>query len=118
MLAAIAVGIAAFVLGDPFAPPPIPFERTAWDASRESLTDQTRHRMADSLIESKAPIGKSAAEVTLLLGEPDTPTFHPEIWDITYVLGPCRHMMSIDTEFLVLKLDANRIVREAGLTED
>ena len=53
-----------------------------------------------------------------MLGKPDQPAFRPEQWDMTFVLGACRHFVGIDTEFLALKFDASGKVVQTAIVED
>lgn len=97
---------------------PLPFERTQWDAQRTGYEqDFTRHRMADGLIASKALIGKSPEEIVTMLGETDSPNFG-EHWHMFFVLGPCRHLVGIDTEFLAVHFDHSGKASEAAIVED
>ena len=73
--------------------------------------------MADRLIARRELLGKTRGDVVELLGEP-TPTGHFADWDMVYWLGPERGFISIDSEWLVLRLAEdgrvvdNRIVRD------
>jgi hypothetical protein len=90
-----------------------------WDAWRdESQVKQgVRLAMADQLIAHGTLLGKTRAEVVRLLGEPP-PTGYFANWDLVYWLGPERGYISIDSEWLVLRLSGdgrvvdNRIVRD------
>jgi hypothetical protein len=118
MLVVAVTGIAGFAAFTWLANAPLPFDRAQWDATYDLPSDTTRHRMADGLVQSKALIGKSRSEIAELLGPPEERVLWPGHWDTNYYLGPCRHIVGIDTEFLVLKFDGNGIVTTAGVTED
>lgn len=76
-----------------------------------------RLEMADRLVARGTLVGKSRAEVVELLGEPSPTTYFAD-WDLVYWLGPERGFISIDSEWLVLRLGEdgrvsyNRIVRD------
>jgi hypothetical protein len=118
ILVAVITVVAGFAAFTWLANGPLPFDRAQWDATYDLPSDTTRHRMADGLVQSKALIGKSRSEIAELLGPPEERVLWPEHWDTNYYLGPCRHIVGIDTEFLVLKFDGNGIVTTAGVTED
>ena len=72
--------------------------------------------MADGLLKSNALIGKRRQEIVALLGEPPATSYFSE-WDMVYVLGPERGFISIDSEWLVLRLEHGRVA-EARLVRD
>jgi len=96
---------------------PLPFDRAVWDAKAESLKDFRRHRMADRLVGQRQLIGLSRAEVISMLGEP-TVTARFRDYDLVYVLGNERSWVSIDSEWLVMRLDGAGKVSEALLVRD
>ncbi|MBD2000571.1 hypothetical protein H6G00_28870 [Leptolyngbya sp. FACHB-541] len=61
--------------------------------------------------------GKSRPEVVALLGEPDKTNYFQD-YDLVYWLGPERGLMRIDSEWLVLRLDAEGRVSEHQLVTD
>jgi hypothetical protein len=113
-----ALAVVAFAISIWLTMTPLPFDRTQWDATLNSRSDTTRHRMADGLVQSKGLVGKSRSEIVEMLGPPDTRTLWPELWDANYYIGPCRHIVGVDTEFLVLKFDDSGILTAAAITED
>ena len=91
------------------------FDRDLW------LTDQprsvARQRMADRLLARRILIGLPRPQVIAMLGEPrDTEYFRQ--WDMVYLLGDERGFISIDSEWLVLRLGSNGKVIEARLVRD
>lgn len=62
-------------------------------------------------------MGKSRAEVVVLLGEPP-PTDYFRQYDMVYWLGAERGWLTIDSEWLVVRLDANKRVSEARIVTD
>ncbi|MEZ6031348.1 MAG: hypothetical protein R3C46_16600 [Hyphomonadaceae bacterium] len=96
---------------------PLPFDRERWDAEVNDTDDETRHRMADGLINSNALLGKRRADIVALLGEPPATNYFRE-FDLVYWLGLERGWIRLDSEWLVMRLDANGRVTEAGIVTD
>ena len=111
---AVAV-VAAFTVGS-FLFPGRAFDPAAWQDEGQ-VQRGVRLAMADRLVACGTLVRKSRAEVVGLLGEPP-PTGYFADWDLVYWLGPERGFFGIDSEWLVLRLDAdgrvvdNRIVRD------
>jgi hypothetical protein len=91
-----------------------PFDPAAWAAS--DYWSGNRNPMADELLRSRALIGRQRAEVVGLLGEPPETSYFSD-WDMVYRLGPERGWLSIDSEWLVLRL-TNGNVSDARLVRD
>ena len=70
-----------------------------------------RLEMADQLIAQNKLHGMTRVEVVELLGEQSTTNKFKD-WDMVYWLGNERGFMSIDSEWLVIHLDANGRVRD------
>jgi outer membrane protein assembly factor BamE (lipoprotein component of BamABCDE complex) len=96
---------------------PLPFDRVVWDAEVEDIEDCRRHRMADWLVQRRRLIGMSRAKVIFTLGEP-TVTSHFREHDLVYVLGNERGWMSIDSEWLLMRLDDTGRVSTAEIARD
>jgi len=96
---------------------PLPFDRAVWNAEVADLEDNRRHRMADWLVQRRRLIGMSRAEVISTLGEP-TVTSHFRKYDLVYVLGNERGWMSIDSEWLLMRLDDAGRVSAAEIARD
>jgi hypothetical protein len=96
---------------------PLPFDRAVWNAEVEDIEDFRRHRMADWLVQGRHLIGMSRAGAVSLLGEP-TVTSHFRDFDLVYVLGNERGWWSIDSEWLLMRLDKTDHVSEAKLARD
>ena len=118
---AIALGVIASlimigVVASQFVTPGVDFKRAAWldPAHRQ---DNVRLRMADRLVATGALVGKTRAQVIEMLGESSSSGYFSD-WDLVYWLGDERGWMSIDSEWLVVRLSpdgrvvANRIVRD------
>lgn len=76
-----------------------------------------RLEMADRLVAEGELLGRSRAEVVNLLGEPP-PTAYFSDWDLVYWLGPERGFFGIDSEWLVLRLDAKGSVADLRVVTD
>ena len=91
---------------------PITFNSTQW---KEAATDNSKYglrvRMIDDLLGAYKLEGKSRAEIIDLLGEPEDNRGLKE-WDMVYCLGPERSWISMDAEWLVLRLNERQEVIE------
>lgn len=112
--AALAAGAA---LGWSFGPSRKPFDAAAWQDERQARRRNVRLKMADHIVATKMLSGKTRAEVVALLGEPP-PTEYFKSWDLVYWLGPERGFISIDSEWLVVKLDAQGKVSDYRIVRD
>jgi hypothetical protein len=84
------------------------FDANLWLSSSSSVgeTPTARQRMADGLIACNTLNGVSAQEARKLLGRPDVRD--REGW--SYQLGPERHPMQIDSEYLDVAVSHGRVV--------
>ena len=73
--------------------------------------------IVDDLIRSERLHGRSRAEIVALLGEPPKTDYFRD-YDLVYWLGPERGLMSIDSEWLVMRLDSAGRVSEYRLVTD
>ena len=97
---------------------PLPFDPAVWLAGELAKEDDPpRLRMADGLVETRALLGKSRAEVEAMLGSP-TETSKFRNYDLVYWLGPERGLMRIDSEWLALRLDSGARVATAEIVRD
>jgi hypothetical protein len=115
----VAAVLAGAILYWMAADAPLPFIAEWWRAGEQHWSDpwHRRHRIADWLVLSNRLIGHSREDVVTLLGEPP-PTEYFKEWDMVYVLGAERGFISIDSEWLVLRLDDRRVVLEARIVRD
>ncbi|MEA5449960.1 hypothetical protein VB780_15375 [Leptolyngbya sp. CCNP1308] len=94
------------------------FNPTLWNDPKLS-TEPTYVRlcMVDDLLAKYLLLGRPQAGVVELLGPP-----HPQNgfadYDMVYVLGPERSFISIDYEWLVIKLDGAGHVSDAAIATD
>ena len=95
------------------------FNRRAFDSQtwKQGNQDEVRIRMVDSLLRHHNLIGKSRGEVVALIGEPDNTSYFRE-YDMVYRLGMERGFISIDSEWFVLRLDANQVVTKFRIVRD
>jgi hypothetical protein len=98
---------------------PLPLIQSWWRAGETRWDDpwNRRHRMADWLIFSHSLIGNTRAQVVEKLGEPP-PTEYFRDWSLVYNLGAERGFMSIDSEWLVVRLGADGKVQQARIVRD
>lgn len=75
-----------------------------------------RNPMADDLVRTGVLLGKSQAEVIDLLGPPPLTGYFSE-WDVVYRLGPERSWLSLDSEWLVLRMKDGHVT-DARLVRD
>ena len=96
----------------------IDFDSEVWkDPKVQSLNNPMRIRMVDDLLWEYDLEGMTSKEVTELLGPTDKTDYFSS-WDFVYWLGPERGFLSIDSEWLVLKLDPEGKVREYKIETD
>lgn len=94
------------------------FEANVWRDSVQAFGRlAVRGCMVDALIAERSFHGLPRAEVVELLGEP-RPTAYFREYDLVYWLGPERGLMSIDSEWLVFRLDSQGRVAEYRLVTD
>lgn len=103
-----------------FTKGPTAFDRQVWlDGGRAAFSpDNPRLRMADGLIRDGSLNGMTQAQVDALLGpQTETGKFRPEYTGV-YWLGAERGYISIDSEWLVLKLGPDGKVAQVRLVRD
>ncbi|HEX8394605.1 MAG TPA: hypothetical protein VF665_19820 [Longimicrobium sp.] len=88
------------------------FEPAAWRANDKSDPSRpVRLRMADDLVASGRLSGLHRTEVERLLGPPGDKAMWKD-WDMVYYLGPERGLLSLDSEWLVIRLGTDgRVLR-------
>ena len=111
-----AVVLVAFLI---VARAPLPLIQTWWHGEERHWDDpwNRRHRMADWLILTHSLIGDTRAQVVEKLGEPPPTEYFPD-WSLVYNLGAERGLMSIDSEWLVVRIADNGKVAEARIVRD
>lgn len=66
--------------------------------------------MVDDLLKSQNLIGKSRDEIIELLGKPEQVAYFND-YEFVYWLGPERSLMSIDSEWLGIKFEDNKVTQ-------
>jgi hypothetical protein len=87
------------------------------DSTAAFSSKATRGCLVDDLLRSHELRGRSRSEVVALLGEPPKTDYFRE-YDLVYWLGPERGFISIDSEWLVMRLDSLGRVSEYRLVTD
>lgn len=94
------------------------FDAQRWqDRTRAYSRDAVRGCMVDDLLRRRLLEGRTRDEVVALLGEPRRSVFFGD-YDLVYWLGPERSLLSIDSEWLLLRLGADGRVTEIRLATD
>ncbi|WP_406694676.1 hypothetical protein V5E97_26830 [Singulisphaera sp. Ch08] len=92
------------------------FDLIAWqDPIR--VVQGVRLEMADRLVAGHLLHGKTRQQVIQLLGEPSSEGYFRD-WNLVYWLGPERGYLSIDSEWLVLRLGRDDRVIESRIVRD
>ena len=93
------------------------FNMTAWQDPKQIDEENVRIRMVDDLLKRHNFQGMTREQVTAVIGEPDQ-TGHYRDWELVYWLGPERSMVSIDSEWLVFRLDGKKRVTDYKIMRD
>lgn len=108
---AISVAVGAALLIDHHYYGPTPFDRATWIASATLSSEPSpRLRMADGLVAQRTLIGKTRTEVESMLG-PVTATQKFRDYAMVYWLGNERGFISVDSEWLALTLEGDRVTQ-------
>ena len=109
-VAAVAVGAWSLV------PRGRALDPTVWQDEKQ-VVQGVRLAMADRIVAKNMLSGKTRAEVVAMLGEPPKTGYFTG-WDLVYWLGPERGFISIDSEWLVVRFDAQGHVLEYRIVRD
>ncbi len=93
------------------------FVPVLWQGPKSSFTNDVRIRMVDDLLRRYHLRGMTRKQLTAIIGEPDVTEYFKE-WDMVYRLGPERGFISIDSEWLVIRLDSQKEVADYRIVED
>ena len=91
------------------------FDTVQWKAALDR-NDPVKQRMLSSLTTNHRLIGKTKNEIDQLLGKPPTTGYFKE-YDYVYWLGPERSLFGIDSEWLCLKFENDKVVAVKVLTD-
>ena len=95
---------------------PTEFDGVIWRQG-ENASGGPRLRMADGLLQSRVLVGRTRSEVESMLGIPRKTEYFQE-YDLVYRLGMERGFISIDSEWLVLRLGKDGRVSDARIVSD
>jgi len=93
------------------------FDAVAWKADDRSFTNAVRIQMVDDLLRRHSFRGMTREQVVAIVGEPDKTEYFKER-DLVYWLGPERGFISIDSEWLVFRLDSQKKVTDLRIVRD
>jgi hypothetical protein len=93
-----------------------PFDAAAWQGEAH-LTNDVRIRMVDDLLRRHRFGGMTREQVAAIVGQPDKTDYFRD-WDMVYWLGPERGFISIDSEWLVFRLDSQKKVTDFRIVTD
>lgn len=93
------------------------FDPVAWKTDERNFTNAVRIRMVDDLLRRHTFRGMTRDQVTGIIGEPDKTEYFKD-WDMVYWLGPERRFISIDSEWLVFRLDGQKKVTDYRIVRD
>lgn len=116
-----AFGLAVFVsaLVWIFRTPGREFDQQLWRdyGDLNQAAHYPRLEMADRFVANRELGGQSRAEIVGTLGEPPETEYFRD-WDLVYWLGPERGFISIDSEWLVFRLDTEDRVVDYRVVRD
>ena len=93
------------------------FDSELWQQNKLQLGSKVRLGMADRIVARHVLRGMTSSQVTDMLGKPPATDYFSQ-WDLVYWLGPERGFLSIDSEWLVVKLDQNEVVADFKIVRD
>lgn len=96
----------------------IRFDSFQWKQSGQlNQVSYPRLQMADNLIRDRTLYGKTKEQIIELLGKPSDSGYFKD-YDLVYWLGPSRDWLSVDSEWLLIKLDTSERVIQSELGRD
>ena len=95
----------------------VTFDSGTWKASLLRPNDPIRLRMIDDLLKHHRLQDMSEEEVITLLGKPPKTDYFPD-YQLVYWLGPERGFITIDSEWLAVRVGSNHRVTEARIVRD
>jgi len=97
---------------------PLAFDAERWRREPATLDHSSvRLRMVDDLLDQSILTGLARKEVIHLLGNPERTDYFSD-WDLVYVLGPECGFISVDYEWLLIRLDESGHVFDATTATD
>ena len=114
------VGLLAYMFGSPVVKDyasRMPFDSSKWQNEELVNTrNPVRIRMVDDMLKKHNLVGMTKENLIALLGIPPKTGYFSN-YDFVYWLGPERGFFSIDSEWLVIKLEDDKVV-EAMVVRD
>lgn len=86
-----------------------PFNSEKWKEP-VARAEPIRQKMLPDLLKNHPLIGKTRNEVDLLLGQPPMSSYFKD-YDYVYWLGPERNPLGIDSEWLCIKFEDNKVIK-------
>ncbi len=114
---AVIIVVIALFFGYRWCFPGRSFDSELWQENMLPLGSNVRLGMADRIVARHVLRGMTSSQVIDMLGKPPATDYFSE-WDLVYRLGPERGFLSIDSEWLVVKLDQNEIVADFKIVSD
>ncbi len=94
------------------------FDPSVWQDTLQAFAELApRGCMVDDLLRRTKLVGMDRSQVVALLGEPNRTSYFKD-YQLVYWLGPEPGLFSIDSQWLVMKLDRAGRVTEATLMTD
>lgn len=95
----------------------IAFDSSVWKSSLSKDSDPLRLRMVDDLLRRYQFRGMHEHDVIALLGKPPKTNYFAD-YQLVYWLGPERGFISIDSEWLAVRIGPDQRVAEARIVHD
>lgn len=88
---------------------PTSFDSQHWMFSKPEMSwESVRLKMVDDLVENHLKVGLQKSQIISLIGSPDETKYFNN-YDMVYYLGRERNSIGIDSEWLVIKLQENKV---------
>jgi hypothetical protein len=95
----------------------VAFDSVVWKRNLDSQDDPIRLRMVDDLLRRYRLRGMREDELIALLGRPPKTNYSSD-YQLVYWLGPERGFISIDSEWLAVRIGPDQRVIEARIVRD
>jgi len=95
----------------------VTFDSSVWKASLSTQDDPIRLRMVDDLLRRYQLRGMREEELVALLGKPPQTDYFSD-YQFVYWLGPERGFISIDSEWLAVRIGSDQRVTDARIVRD
>jgi hypothetical protein len=95
----------------------VAFDSAVWNESLDRQDDAIRLRMVDDLLRRYRLRGRREDELIALLGKPPKTDYFSD-YQLVYWLGPERGFISIDSEWLAVRIGPDHRVTDARIVRD